>query len=128
MNRGLQLAPRYFMNVITLKRCKIVGNKKQPYVWTNLLSNHLGFFLKSIVFENQSESLISKYLLPDLDLKPKVKRMQRFLLKEVVRIYDCGKEKPSLENIYFNTLLLRIPFYFKIVHVLILPSLFKCPS
>ena len=48
--------------------------------------------------------------------------------KEVVRIYDCGKEKPSLENIYFNTLLLRIPFYFKIVHVLILPSLFKCPS
>ena len=46
MNRGLQLAPRYFMNVITLKRCKIVGNKKEPYVWTNLLSNHLGFFFE----------------------------------------------------------------------------------
>ena len=96
MNRGLQLAPRYFMNVITLKRCKIVGNKKEPYVWTNLLSNHLGFFLKSIVFENQSESLISKYLLPDLDLKPKVKRMQRFLLKEVVRIYDFLFQHPAV--------------------------------
>ena len=48
------------------------------------------------MFENQSESLISQHLLPDLDLKPKVKRMQRFLLKEVVRIYDFLFQHPAV--------------------------------
>ena len=55
--------------------------------------------------------------------------LEFFLKSNQMKIfYDCRKEKPILENIYFNILLLRKPFCFKIVHVLILPSLFKCPS
>lgn len=34
MNRGLQLAPRYFMNVITLKRCKN-GQQSNEHIWND---------------------------------------------------------------------------------------------